>query len=73
MWSYRDECEGSPEAFELAKPKYESRVDPIIGPGSGSIGAKVPVRRGCPNKGACFCTGACQKIIGYRDKLPGEL
>jgi hypothetical protein len=33
---------------------------------------KVPIKRGCPNKGGCFCTGACKEIIGYRDKLPNE-
>lgn len=36
---------------------------------------KVPVFRGCQqtrNGGACFCSGACKAIVGYRDKLPGE-
>lgn len=33
---------------------------------------KVPVYKGCPNQ-QCFCTGACREIIGYRDKLPGEI
>lgn len=33
---------------------------------------KVPIRQGCSNE-KCFCTGDCQKIIGYRDKLPHEL
>lgn len=32
---------------------------------------KVPIYKGCPNE-QCFCTGACRKIIGYRDKLPKE-
>ena len=32
---------------------------------------KVPIRKGCRNK-QCFCTGACDEIIGYRDKLPNE-
>lgn len=32
---------------------------------------KVPVKRGCPNK-QCFCTGKCEEIVGYRDKLPWE-
>lgn len=32
---------------------------------------KVPIKRGCSNA-QCFCTGACNEIIGYRDRLPGE-
>lgn len=36
------------------------------------IAGKVPVTRGCSNP-TCFCTGECHKIIGYRDKLSGEL
>ena len=32
---------------------------------------KVAIRKGCPNQ-QCFCTGACQEIIGWRDKLPNE-
>ncbi len=27
-----------------------------------------PIRRGCNNGGLCFCTGACQEIIGWREK-----
>lgn len=73
IWGYKDECEGSLDAFESAKPKYESGIDPITVGGSGSKAGKVPVRKGCRNKGGCFCTGACQEIIGYRDKLPGEV
>ena len=66
LWMHKDD--GSPEAFEAAKPINVSGVDLITGTGGGS----VPVRKGCKNK-ECFCTGECQKIIGYRDKLPGEL
>ncbi len=33
--------------------------------------SKVAIRKGCPNQ-QCFCTGACQEIIGWRDKLPNE-
>lgn len=34
---------------------------------------KIPILKGCPNKNTqCFCTGVCQEIIGYRDKLPNE-
>lgn len=38
---------------------------------------KVPIRRGCPNAGlgassGCFCSGACQEIIGWRDKTEEE-
>lgn len=32
---------------------------------------KVPIYRGCPNE-VCYCTGICQEIIGYRDRLPNE-
>jgi len=32
---------------------------------------KVAIRKVCPNQ-QCFCTGACQEIIGWRDKLPNE-
>lgn len=32
---------------------------------------KVAIKRGCPNK-ECFCTGKCNEIIGYRDKLFNE-
>lgn len=34
---------------------------------------KVPIKRGCPvRNGGCFCTGVCQEVIGWRDKVPGE-
>lgn len=33
---------------------------------------QVPIRKGCRN-GQCFCTGACQEIVGWRDKTPDEL
>lgn len=26
-----------------------------------------PILKGCPNK-TCFCTGACQEIIGWKKK-----
>jgi len=25
------------------------------------------IRKGCPNK-QCFCTGACQEIVGWRER-----
>ena len=28
-----------------------------------------PIRRGCVNA-QCFCSGACQEIVGWRDKQP---
>ena len=34
--------------------------------------SKIPIRKGCANS-ACFCTGECNKIIGYRDPEPGEV
>lgn len=27
-----------------------------------------PIYAGCPNNGPCFCTGACTKVVGYREK-----
>jgi hypothetical protein len=30
---------------------------------------KEPIRKGC-NNDQCFCTGACQEIIGWKDKNP---
>lgn len=33
---------------------------------------KVPIYKGCPND-MCFCTGDCKEIIGWRDKIAGEL
>ncbi len=33
--------------------------------------AKVSIKRGCLNK-ECFCTGRCNEIIGWRDKLHNE-
>jgi len=32
---------------------------------------EVPIRKGCPNH-QCFCTGACQEIIGWREKTEEE-
>jgi hypothetical protein len=28
----------------------------------------VPIRKGCSNANGCFCTGACQEVIGYYKK-----
>lgn len=28
---------------------------------------KEPIRRGCSAIGGCFCSGACQEIIGWRE------
>lgn len=33
---------------------------------------KIAIKRGCSSRGGCFCSGACNEIIGYRDRLPGE-
>jgi hypothetical protein len=33
---------------------------------------KLPVYRGCMSS-ICYCSGQCKEIIGYRDRLPGEL
>jgi hypothetical protein len=32
---------------------------------------KVPIKRGCAHT-KCACTGECNEIIGWRDKLPNE-
>ena len=32
---------------------------------------KIPIKKGCVNS-HCFCTGACQEVVGYRDKHPQE-
>lgn len=32
---------------------------------------RVAIRKGFPNR-QYFCTGACQEIVGWRDKLPNE-
>lgn len=35
--------------------------------------SRIPIKRGCRVMAPCFCSGACQEIIGYRDPLfPGE-
>lgn len=33
---------------------------------------KVAIRKGCLNN-QCLCDGSCHEIIGYRDKIQGEL
>ena len=33
---------------------------------------KLPVYRGCMSS-VCYCSGQCKEIIGYRDRLAGEL
>jgi hypothetical protein len=32
---------------------------------------KVAIKRGCQNQN-CFCTGKCNEIIGWREKLINE-
>lgn len=34
--------------------------------------SKIPIRKGCKNE-VCFCTGDCNKIIGYHDPLTQEI
>lgn len=60
---------------------YKETEQMNVGGGSGSpynysekdvrTNTKVPIKRGCPNK-QCFCTGKCNEIIGWRDKLSNE-
>lgn len=33
---------------------------------------RVPIYRGCNNT-TCLCTGECRVIVGYRERVPGEL
>ena len=33
---------------------------------------KVPVYQGCLNE-SCYCSGACMKIIAYKDKDTGKI
>ena len=33
---------------------------------------KISIKRGCQNN-QCFCTGKCNEIIRYRDKLFNEM
>lgn len=32
----------------------------------------VPILKGCPNS-TCFCTGKCKEVVGYRERVPGEI
>lgn len=50
----------SPNVYDYKKDYFEE------------LNKKVPIYKGCPNK-ECFCTGACREIIGWRDKIPGEI
>lgn len=38
----------------------------------GPVKKMVPIRKGCANA-SCFCTGDCQEIVGWREKVPGEV
>ena len=65
--------------MKLKKENIEQTLN--IAPVSGSLynysekdvrtNTKVPIKRGCPNK-QCFCTGKCQEVIGWLNKLPNE-
>lgn len=57
------------EYFGMSKYTVPSMAGYV--PDSSSIG-KVPIYRGCSNK-TCFCDGSCQQIVGYRDRIPGEI
>lgn len=48
-----------------------SSVSPYNHSVNDSSNDKVPIKRGCKNK-QCFCTGKCQEIIAWRDKMPYE-
>ena len=37
-----------------------------------TVSGRIPIKRGCKNE-QCFCTGKCNDIIGWRDKLPEEV
>jgi len=58
------ECEREKEKFKSLAFKQSMEVP-----------KRIPIKRGCPSsgQGGCFCTGACQEIVGYREPLfPGE-
>jgi hypothetical protein len=57
------------KAINIANIHY--RHNPIEEAFKRMLKTKVPIKKGCPNKN-CFCTGACNEIIGFRDKLPNE-
>lgn len=44
----------------------------VLDPNNRPELTKVPIRRGCYATMGCFCTGACQEIVGYRDATPEE-
>ena len=49
----------------LDNSKFSNSVEP-------EKSTKVAVRRGCHNT-ECLCAGKCNEIIGWRDKLHGEI
>lgn len=54
---------------EEMKPKgYDHNVYKAF---KEDLKSKEPVRKGCLND-VCYCTGACQKIIGWRDPKTGK-
>jgi predicted nucleic acid-binding Zn ribbon protein len=57
----------------LLKKEHESSGQNFYDYIKGNIrtDSLVPVRRGCENR-ECFCTGKCQEIIAWRQKLPNE-
>lgn len=55
-------CKERDNLFTTARKTDSSRIE-----------SRIPIKRGCPAAGPCFCSGICQDIIGYRDPLfPGE-
>lgn len=50
---------------QFIKKAIELRMDYVKE--AKEIGNKVPIYRGCQNQ-ACFCTGKCKEIIGWREK-----
>ena len=70
----KEELKQSVGFASIKKESYDSsklnayKIDEI---GQFQIARKVAIKRGC-NNGRCFCTGECNEIIGYRDKLPNE-
>ncbi len=61
-------------AEQQKKSALESFRNTAIAEHEKKVGNKVPILAGChgARNGGCYCTGACRRIIGYRDVHPLE-
>ncbi len=39
---------------------------------SKKLETQEPIYQGCSNE-QCFCTGKCREVIGYKNKVTGEI